>query len=83
VYWWDDTGNGECRPPTSWKAFYKDGDEWKPVPTKDAYGLEKDKYNRINFSTPVKTTALRLEMVMPQSGQGQSLSVGIQEWKIR
>ena len=84
VYWWDDTGNGECRPPTSWKAFYKDDKgDWQPVPTTDPFGIDKDKYNRITFTTPLKTTGIKLECIMPQSPGTQRLSVGIQEWKIR
>src|SRR5581483_2042189 len=31
VYWFDDTGHGECRIPKSWKLLYQDGDAWKPV----------------------------------------------------
>ncbi|UCE08469.1 MAG: glycoside hydrolase family 127 protein, partial [bacterium] len=41
VYWFDDTGIGECRIPQSWKILYKLGDEWKPVYTEDHYGVEK------------------------------------------
>ncbi len=29
VYWFDDTGIGECRVPESWKVFYKEGNEWR------------------------------------------------------
>ena len=31
VYWFDDTGEGECRVPVAWRVLYKDGSEWKPV----------------------------------------------------
>ena len=30
VYWFDDTGVGECRVPGSWKALYKAGNKWVP-----------------------------------------------------
>jgi hypothetical protein len=30
IYWFDDTGVGECRVPESWKVFYKDGEKWNP-----------------------------------------------------
>jgi hypothetical protein len=75
VYWFDDTGKGECRTPESWKIFYKDGEDWKPVETSSAYGVDKDKYNEIKF-TPVTTTGLRLEVQMKPG-----FSAGIQEWK--
>ncbi|HEX9972166.1 MAG TPA: glycoside hydrolase family 127 protein [bacterium] len=61
VYWFDDTGIGECRIPQSWKILYKSGNEWKPVYSEDQYGVEKDKYNKVVFET-VRTTALRLEI---------------------
>jgi DUF1680 family protein len=77
VYWFDDTGMGECRLPASWKAFYKSGEQWIPVRTSGGYGLEKDKYNVVRFA-PVKTAALRLEIQLPEK-----FSTGIQEWKVR
>jgi DUF1680 family protein len=61
IYWFDDTGVGECRVPKSWKIFYKDGEKWTPVYTTDAYGVEKDKYNRVGFET-VRTSALKIEI---------------------
>jgi hypothetical protein len=76
VYWFDDTGTGECRMPASWKLFYKDGDEWKPVKTDDPYGTEKDRFNRLNFST-ITTTGLRMEVQLQPNW-----SAGIQEWKV-
>jgi uncharacterized protein len=78
AYWWDDsTTGGGCRTPVSWKAFYKNGDEWKPVETSDEFGVAKDQYNKVVFKE-VKTTGLRLEIVVPTDA-----SVGIQEWKAR
>jgi len=77
VYWFDDTGRGECRVPTGWRLLYKDGGQWKPVETMGDYGVEKNRYNRIVFNS-VMTTALRLEVDL-QSGW----SAGIQEWKVK
>jgi hypothetical protein len=77
VYWFDDTGIGECRLPHSWRVVYKSGDEWIPVNTEDDYGVEKDKYNTVTFKT-VETGALRLEI------QGQeNFAGGIHEWKVK
>ncbi|HEY3860432.1 MAG TPA: glycoside hydrolase family 127 protein [Verrucomicrobiae bacterium] len=76
VYWFDDTGHGECRVPQSWRLFYKDGGDWKPVETADAFGVALDKYNKIMFK-PVTTTALRLELKM-RSGW----SAGLQQWMV-
>ncbi|MFH1716882.1 MAG: beta-L-arabinofuranosidase domain-containing protein, partial [Planctomycetota bacterium] len=76
VYWFDDTGGGDCRTPKSWRLLYKDGDNWKPVPSADAYGLEKDKFNSVKFK-PVKTSAMRLEVQLQPN-----FSAGILEWRI-
>jgi hypothetical protein len=77
VYWFDDTGHGECRVPRSWRVLYKDGDQWKPVENREAYGVEKDRYNKISFK-PVTTSALRLEVTLQPNW-----SAGIQEWKVK
>jgi len=76
VYWFDDTGSGECRVPMSWRVLYKDGEEWRPVETEGPYGVEKDRYNRVAFA-PVTTSGLRLEVVLPPEW-----SSGILEWKV-
>jgi len=76
VYWFDDTGEGECRVPASWKLYYKKGSDWVEVKSKGAYGVEKDKYNVVKFS-PVTTTALKLELKMQKD-----FSAGLQEWKV-
>lgn len=77
VYWFDDTGQGECRVPRGWRALYKRGTEWEPVETRDTYPVAKDGYNTVRF-TPVRTTAIRLMVDLPEA-----FSAGIQEWKVR
>jgi len=77
VYWFDDTGRGECRVPQSWRILYKDGDEWKPVYTTDSYAVEKDKYNKVTFEA-VKTRGLRLDVQLPDK-----FSAGIHEWRVK
>jgi DUF1680 family protein len=77
VYWFDDTGRGEVRVPASWRILYKDGNAWKPVQNQDTYGVSRDRYNQVNF-TSVKTTALRLEITMQPEW-----SAGVAEWKLQ
>jgi DUF1680 family protein len=77
LYWFDDTGRGEVRVPTSWRVLYKDGDEWKPVENETPYGVQKDKYNVVSFK-PVTTDGLRVEVVMQKEW-----SAGIQKWKVK
>jgi len=76
VYWFDDTGEGECRVPKSWRVLYRDGAQWKPVESSAAYTNDKDRYNRISFK-PVSATGLRLEVTLQPEW-----SAGIQEWKV-
>ena len=77
VYWFDDTGRGECRVPASWRVLYRDGDQWKPVETADAYATGLNRYNKITFK-PVTTGALRLEVTLKPNW-----SAGIQEWRVK
>jgi len=77
VYWFDDTGRGQCRVPESWKLLYRDGDAWKPVAGASTFGTEPNKYNRTTF-TPVETTALRIEVRLKSD-----FSAGILEWKVK
>lgn len=61
VYWFDDTGSGECRVPRSWRVYCRKGEEWKPVGSPSRYGTGAHRFNEVRFS-PVKTTAVRLEV---------------------
>jgi hypothetical protein len=77
VYWFDDTGRGECRVPASWRIEYLDrGDEWKPVAAQDPYPVAKDKWCSVRFAL-VTTTALRLIVQLPAG-----LASGVHEWKV-
>jgi len=76
VYWFDDTGIGECRPPKSWRVFYREHGEWKPVVHASGYSIEKDHYNRAAFD-PVDTDGLRLDVEMPEK-----FSSGLLQWKV-
>ncbi|RYG25209.1 glycoside hydrolase family 127 protein [bacterium] len=77
LYWFDDTGHGECRVPESWRLLYKDGDTWKPVETTSANGVLKDQPNKTTFK-PVRTTALRIEVKMQKDW-----AAGLWEWSVR
>lgn len=79
VYWFDDTGRGECRVPASWKLLYRAGGEWKPValtsPTAD-YPVHPDGWCDVHFA-PVTTTAMRLLVEMKPGW-----AAGARAWKI-
>ncbi len=76
VYWFDDTGVGECRLPASWQLFYRSGGEWKPVEHPGGFGCAADQYNRTTFD-PVETDGLRLEVQLQER-----FSAGIHEWRV-
>ncbi|HUT11937.1 MAG TPA: hypothetical protein VMY42_15660, partial [Thermoguttaceae bacterium] len=74
VYWFDDTGRGACHLPESWRVLYRKADgQFEPVASRGAYGTEKDTFNKVEFD-PVKTSAIKLEIVLPKQW-----SAGIQE----
>lgn len=77
VYWFDDTGRGECRVPASWRVEYRDGDAWKPVEAKGTYGLAKDAWNEVAIA-PVSADALRLVVQLQQGW-----AAGVHEWKVQ
>ena len=76
VYWFDDTGMGECRVPESWRILFKEDGEWKRAYSPDSYGVAKDQFNRVVLET-VRTREIRLEIKSQPDFAG-----GIHEWKI-
>lgn len=77
VSWFDDTGSGECRLPSSWRLLYKAEDgQWQPVPGNSEYAIRKADTVKVTF-TPVTTSALRLEMQLPPN-----FSAGLYEWEV-
>jgi hypothetical protein len=77
VYWFDDTGTGQCRVPRAWKLLYKSDGEWKPVDNPSGYPRAKDRWNVVTFS-PVETDGLRLTVWLAPDVSG-----GILEWKVQ
>jgi len=77
VYWFDDTGMGECRVPKSWRVLYLEEGKWRPMYTPGSYGIQKDRFNEVVFET-VRTTSLRLEIQSQEGWAG-----GIHEWKVK
>lgn len=76
VYWFDDTGRGQCRLPESWRVLYRAGDSWKAVDTNSPYEVRPNVFNKVSFS-PIETTALRLEVKLKPGFSG-----GILEWRV-
>jgi hypothetical protein len=77
VYWFDDTGAGQCRVPQSWQVLYQVGADWKPVAATGPSGTARDAFNRTEFA-PVETKALRLAVQLQPEFSG-----GILEWRVK
>ena len=76
VYWFDDSGRGQCRVPQSFEVLYKDGDAWKPVQPGEPVVVKKDAFNRVLFA-PVKCQGLRLQVQLQPEFSG-----GVLEWRV-
>jgi hypothetical protein len=76
LYWFDDTGAGQCRVPASWRLFYRSGRKWKDVSNGSGYGTQIDRFNRVTFDR-VQTDGLKIEVTLQKDFSG-----GIFEWKV-
>jgi hypothetical protein len=77
VSWFDDTGTGECRLPASWRVMYRaDDGQWQPVKAGADYTARKAEPVHVAFE-PVTTSALRLEIQLPEGFSG-----GLYEWQV-
>lgn len=76
VYWFDDTGKGECRVPASWRLMGLVDGKWIELRPNAADGVERDKFNRVSFK-PVVVSKLRLEAQLQDR-----FSAGILEWRV-
>ncbi len=78
VYWFDDTGAGNCRVPQDWHLEVEGADGWKPVTLLEAqaYGMGIDSLQEVRF-VPVESAAVRLVLALqPQ------FSAGVLEWEV-
>ena len=77
IVWYDDAPWGGCRIPKAWKIYYKDNEgNWTPVENDTEYPIKKGTLNTISFK-PVKTTAVKLEVQLPDDN-----AAGLFEWEI-
>jgi DUF1680 family protein len=78
VYWFDDTGRGQCRVPESWSLSYRENGEWKPVELLpgESYGCGADRFQSVRFREVV-TDAVRMDVA-----SRESVSAGVLEWAL-
>lgn len=72
VYFADD--RRFCRLPASWRLLYRERGEWKPISARGAFGVAKDRFNRVAFA-PVTATAVRIE-IEPVTRQYKAGEIG-------
>ncbi|HTV22552.1 MAG TPA: glycoside hydrolase family 127 protein [Polyangiaceae bacterium] len=76
VYWFESTDWRREGPPVSWRLLHWDGATWAPVRARDAFGVERNRFNPVRFQ-PVVTSRLRLEAVPAAGGV-----VALSEWEV-
>ncbi|WCJ60345.1 glycoside hydrolase family 127 protein [Fontisphaera persica] len=76
VYWFDDTGVGQCRVPTAWRVLHRANGQWLPVNQPSPAGVRRDTWDEVKFDA-VTTDGLRLEVQLQPKYSG-----GILEWKV-
>jgi hypothetical protein len=69
VYWFDDTGSGQCHVPESWRVLWLDGATWRPVADTTPYTVAADQLNTTSF-TPIRTQLVRVEAVLRPAYSG-------------
>ncbi len=77
MYWFDDTGQGGCRVPASWRLLYRDGTNWKEVAEPSATPVAPDKWNTLSFR-PIETATLRIEAQLQPGFSG-----GLLGWRVK
>jgi len=76
VYWFDDTGVGQCRIPEAWTVQVERNGAWFDVEPIGGYSNVKDAWSEVKFK-PVSGTRIR---ILAQLQEG--FSSGILEWEV-
>ncbi len=69
-------GGANFTLPDSWRLLYRDGQQWRDVSAKAPLGKEANAFTTVEFS-PVRTSALRIEVRLPRGA-----TAGLAEWRI-
>lgn len=77
VYWFDDTGRGQCRVPRAWTVEALVDGSWKALATDGVPGIAKDTFNTVRFE-PAITKGLRLKIDLQEN-----FSAGILELRVK
>lgn len=74
VYWFDDTGSGQCRVPAAARLLYRDGTTWRPL---GAVGNDPDRFNEVAFD-PVTAQVFRVEADLRPDFSGGILELRVE-----
>ena len=74
IFWFSDGGG--CKAPLRWRLYYDKNGTWEPVKNKNEFGIQLNIINITDFE-PVKTTAVKIEVDLPED-----CSSGVHEWII-
>ncbi|CAN5395722.1 hypothetical protein BH11ARM1_BH11ARM1_07170 [soil metagenome] len=74
LFWFDDTGRGECRLPESFKLQTLRGTDWVDVPCETKVAMNQ--WSELKFE-PIQTSSLRILL-----NQQKDWASGIHEWKV-
>ncbi len=74
VYWFDDTGRGECRIPQSWEVEYLDGQTWKKIQGTEELPAHLNQFDTATFPR-VLANGIRIKMQLQKD-----FSAGVLEW---
>lgn len=74
VYWFDDTGRGECRVPARWSVQVRVAGEWRDIAADGE--VAPDRWCRATFA-PVQAEAVRLQVQSQPGWAG-----GVHEWRL-
>ncbi|MER7278909.1 RICIN domain-containing protein [Dactylosporangium sp. NPDC000244] len=78
VYWFDDTGAGQCRVPQSWQVQYLNASgQWTAVSGASAYGTALNTFNRVTFNA-ITTSALRVVVQLKAGFSGGMLEMRVE-----
>ncbi|QYK47787.1 MAG: glycoside hydrolase family 127 protein [Phycisphaeraceae bacterium] len=77
VYWFDDTGRGQCRVPRGWSVEALVGGTWRRVASVEESGVVKDAFNTARFE-PVSAKGVRVKIDMREG-----FSAGVLEMRVR
>jgi DUF1680 family protein len=77
IYWYDDTGHGQCRVPQSWNVQSRSSADAKWTQEKASYPVSSNKFCTANFESEKEVQSLRVNIKLKKE-----FSAGILELRV-